>query len=295
MRFRMRSWHGLLAAGLAVAGMLPWGLGNAQPAAEDPVPAVRAMGRVLVDLTTLARRHGWNASASGASLTVRSDRGILTVFHDAPDALWQPVGNTEAVVVPLSTPPQSTPAGWFVPEDLLQVLGIEIVDGAVRVPGGAAPLEFPPAPVAGDGFEVAQLGGGAMGLRFFAAGAAGAEAVSMLVADLALLALAVPEQRAVLDRLLVEGPMAEEHPLLVTVTAVGPAGWEPSLVFEQGDLRFEARYPFRFQLVAGDAEQVSPERPAIGVVLLPARFSLEDPLRIHWGGATGEVTFRPGR
>lgn len=291
----MRSWRGLLAASLAVAGMLPFGLGCAQSGPEDPVPAVHAAGRVLVDLTTLARRHGWSASASGASLTVRSERGILTVFHHAPDALWQPDGEADALVVPLSTPPQSTPAGWFVPEDLLQVLGIEITGDAVSVPGGTAALAFPPAPVAGDGFEVARLGGGAMGLRFFAAAAAGGEAVSMLVADLALLALAVPEQRALLDRLLVEGPMAEEHPLLVTVTALGPAGWEPTLVFEQGDLRFEARYPFRFQLVTGDAEQVSPERPAVGVVLLPARFSLEDPLRILWGGATGEVTFRPGR
>lgn len=295
MHFRMRSWRGLVATLLVVAGMLPWGSGSAQSSGGDPVPAVRAAGRVLVELTTLARRHGWSASASGASLTVRSSRGILTVFHAAPDVLWQPAGEAEAVVIPMSTPPQSTPAGWFVPEDLLQVLGIEIVGGAVSVPGGTAPLAFPPSPVAGDGFEVAQLGGGATGLRFFASGAAGGEAVSMLVADLALLALAVPEQRAVLDRVLVEGPMAEEHPLLVTVTAVGAAGWEPTLVFEQGDLRFEARYPFRFQLVAGDAERVSPEQPAVGVVLLPARFSLEDPLWIHWGGATGEVTFRPGR
>lgn len=259
------------------------------------MPAVRAADRVLVDLTALARRYGWSVSAFDGSITVRTDTGILTVFAESPDALWQRTGEAEPSVVPLSMPPRETPAGWFVPEDLLQLLDVEIVGETVAVPAGWAQLSFPPAASSGDGFEVVRLGTGMVGLRFFDSGTAGSETVGLMLSDLALLALVVPSQRDVLDRLLVEGPLADDHPLLVTVTALAPARWDPSFVFEQGDIRFEVRYPFRFQLVSGTPEAVTPDDPAVGVVLLPARFSLERPLMIRWSGRSAEVTFRPGR
>lgn len=254
---------------------------------------MRAADRVLVDLTALSQRYGWSVSVSAGSITVRTETGILTAFADSPDALWQRSGEAEAATVPLSMPPRHTAAGWFVPEDMLQVLDVELENEAVTVPGGLARLAFPTTATVGDGFEVARLGSGMVALRFFGSGSAGSDTVSLLLSDLALLALVVPEQREVLDRLLVEGPLADDHPLLVTVTAVAPADWDPAFVFEQGDIRFEIRHPFRFQIVSGSSERVTPEAPAVGVALLPARFSLEQPLIVRWGGVTAEVTFRP--
>jgi len=272
-----------------------FGWAGAQGLETEPIAAMRAADRILVDLTALSQRYGWSVSVFDGSITVRTGTGILTVFADSPDALWQRAGDVEPATVPLSMPPRETDAGWFVPEDMLQVLDIEVVNEAVSVPGGLAPLSFPPTATVGDGFEVARLGSGMIALRFFGSGTAGSDTVSLLLSDLALLALVVPEQRDVLDRLLVDGPLANDHPLLVTVTAVAPADWEPAFVFEQGDIRFEVRYPFRVQVVSGSFERVTPDAPAVGVVLLPARFSLDRPMTVRWSGVTAEVTFRPGR
>ena len=279
----------LFLAGVVGGGAL------GQPTPNVPVPAMRSAGSVLVDLTELARRYGWSASDSGDSLTLRTDAGILTVFASSPDALWQAAGRASAADVPLSTPPQRSGGAWFVPEDLLQVLGVGLDGDRVQVPGGAAGLALPPSTSMGDGYELAPLGAGTVGLRFFEAGAAGSDTLSLLLSDLALLALVVPEQRQVLDAVLVDGPLADGHPLLVTVTALAPTPWDASLVFEQGDRRFEATHPFRFQLVTGSPERVASDAPAVGVILLPERFSLEEPLVVRWGERSAEVTFRPGR
>lgn len=266
-----------------------------QPATLDPVPAMRASGRVLVDLEALARRYGWSSTEQAGTLTLRTGTGILTLFSASPDALWQPTGDDASVTVPLSMPPQVVGDAWYVPDDVLDLLGVARPGASVAVPGGTALLAFPPEPAAGEGYEVVDLGFGVVGVRFYQAGPTGPETLSMLVADLALLALAIPDQRGLLDDILTEGPMASDHPFLVTVTAVEPTTWVPSLTFIQRDLHFEARHPFRFQLVEGDAATVAPDRPVVGVALLPPRFDLEAPLRIRWGDVEAEVTFRPRR
>lgn len=280
---------------LVLASTFAWVPASAQRGVLEPVPAQRVSGRVVVDLVTLVRRYGWSTSDAGTSLTIRTDTGILTVFDGSPDALWQVAGSRDPATVPLSTPPRSTPSAWWVPEDLLQLLEIETTESSVAVPGGFAPLAFPPQAQAGAGFEIAPLGSGMVGLRFYGAGPTGPDTISLMLSDLTLLALVVPAQRELLDRVLSEDPLATEHPLLVTVTAVASSTWETSLVFEQGDLRFEAKHPFRFQLVSGSPDRVTPAEPVVGVVLLPARFSLERPLTVNWQGVAGEVTFRPGR
>lgn len=273
-----------------------WGAASfGQPATFDPVPAVRASGRVLVDLEALARRYGWSSTEQAGTLTLRTEAGILTLFSASPDALWQPTGNDAPVTVPLSMPPRVLGGAWHVPDDVLDLLGVARPHGAVAVPGGTAPLVFPPEPAAGEGYEVVDLGFGVVGVRFYQAGPAGQETLSMLVADLALLALALPDQQDLLDDILTQGPMATDHPFLVTVTALEPVTWDPSLTFSQRDLRFEARHPFRFQLVEGEAVTVAPDHPVVGVALLPPRFDLEAPLRIRWGDVEAEVTFRPRR
>lgn len=265
----------------------------AQPA--EPVPAIRSADRVLIDLASLARRYGWSVSGAADAFTVRTGSGILTLFAASPDALWQPTGAAVPVTVPLSMPPEATAGAWYAPADALEVIGVAVTGDAVEVPAGTAPLAFPPQAAAGAGYEVVDLGHGVRALRVFRPGAAAPDGLSMLIADLALLALALPEHQDVLDRVLMDGPMATDHPLLVTVTALEPVAWEASLVFEQAGLRFEARHPFRFQLVEGDVDRVAPGRPAVGVALVPARFSLEAPLTVRWSDVAAEVTFRPGR
>ena len=261
----------------------------------DPVPALRSGARVLIDVSTLARRFGWSVSASADALTVRTQRGILTLFGASPDALWQEAGAADPTTVPLSQPARVRDGAWFAPIDALEVLGIEVTADAVAVPGGTAPLAFPPQVADGAGYEVVDLGNGVRALRLFQPGPSGPDALSMLITDLALLALAMPDQQDVLDRVLTDGPMATDHPLLITVTSLDPVPWDASLVLEQGGLRFEASHPFRFQLVEGSVDQVGPDRPAVGVALVPARFSLEEPLTLRWGDAVADITFRPGR
>lgn len=286
--------RGALAFAVVVAGLLclcapP--LARAQP---EPVAGERLEGRVLIDILDVSRRFGWSTSASDGALTIRADNGILTLLLGSPDALWQAAGG-EPETVPLSMPPIVRRGAWLAPPDALEVVGV-VFDGArVHVPGGAAPVALPEPAVAGRDHEVAHLGNGVVGLRFFGRGVDGLESLSLLLTDLRLLALAVPEHRSDLDAALVDGPMADDHPLLATVTARTTSSWEPALVFEQGDLRFEARYPFRFQLARGSPESVGPDAPAVGVVLLPAGFALDRPLTVRWGELSAEITFRPGR
>jgi hypothetical protein len=66
---------------------------GAQGLATEPIAAMRAADRILVDLTALSQRYGWSVSVFDGSITVRTGTGILTVFADSPDALWQRVGD----------------------------------------------------------------------------------------------------------------------------------------------------------------------------------------------------------
>lgn len=151
---------------------------------------------------------------------------------------------------------------------------------------GASSMGAAVAPAArGVAWEVSDIGPSVPALRFFAG-----DAVSLLLVDLDLAPLAFPEWTAVVDAAADEA--GADHALLLLVTALEPASWQPSLRFTQDGRVLEARHPYRLRLHLGNAGSVAPGAPVAGVVLLPASFSLYRPLEVAWQGATGVITFR---
>jgi hypothetical protein len=245
-----------------------------------------------VDAVALARQLGMVVSEDVNSLTLRSSKGVLTLFEESPDAIWQPRGAPAAGETSLSAPVMRTDDAWWLPVDALSFFGLIFVDGRIEGPDGIElRLAFRPEPrPAGRDGEVVDLGQGVPGLRLFAAGDAGPATQSMLLADAGLLGLAMPEERARFDELVRQA--GRDHVLVVVVTAAVEGEWESAVTFSQGSVETQARHPFRLRLLDGDVALVGPQAPAIGVILLPESFNLREPMRVAWGAASASITFR---
>ena len=257
------------------------------------IPALSLSGTSYFSLSDLALMLGYSTTEAGGSLTVRAAGGVLTAFDRSPEVLWRAADRSQEDELSLLAPVIVREGRWFAPADLAPVLGVAISADRVILPEGRELLlDYPPATTlaAADRFELVDLGNRARGLRFFADGLAGPDTVSLLIADLGLLALAFPGQQPELDAFMSE--LGAEKPLALVVTSVTESNWDPSVTFIQGERRLEARFPFRLRLLEGEAGRVGPEAPATAVVLLPVEFNLREPLTVTWSGASATVTFR---
>lgn len=272
----------LLAIGAAVAGHSP---------AQD-IPARYVSGGIVLEAEAAARRLGLVVSADGTSLTLRSPKGILTLFDGSPDVVWQPHGAVVAGDGSLSAPVSRSDETWWLPADAFAFFDLWVHDDVVEGGDGlAVGLAFPPpASFAGRDGELVDLGRGVPGLRLYAAGRGGAASQSLLLADAGLLGLAMPGERRRFDDLVERA--GRDHALIMVLTSLTEEEWESVIEFSQGASEVEARHPFRLRLVSGEAATVGPESPAVGVVLLPESFNLREPITVRWGSASGTITFR---
>lgn len=283
----------LLALLVPVAGAQPEGAATPPPVAGGPgaLDARRDGAWTLVAGDDLARALGAAWSDDGRAFTLRAPQGVLTAFAGEADALWQPAGG-EAQVVPAALPAQRVDGRWFLPEDLLGVLGARVDGATLRLPGGGArPLALPAPPAtATDRAEVVALGPGVEALRLFAPSVDGEAAVSLLAVDLGLLALAFPEQRAALDGVLRE--LGDVKALFLTVTAVAEAAWQPAVYVVQDGRETLLSAPFSVQVLAGEPDRVTADAPVVAVAFLPVDVDLRRPLTLRWAGASGTWTLR---
>lgn len=294
----------LRAARVAVvAAVLAWTAAQgALPAAVPSMPAVATPSGAPVDARSdgswtlvagddLARALGASSSDDGRVFTLRVAAGVLTVFADDVDALWQPVGDAGPTAVSAALPARRIEDRWYVPEDLLGVLGAR-VDGAVlHLPDGATrPLVRPRTVVADGASELVPLGPGIEALRLFVDGGAGGASVSLLAVDLGLLALAFPDQRSALDAVLRD--LRAEKVLFLTVTATAEAAWQPAIYVVQDGRETLLAEPFAVQVLAGDPARVAPGEPVVAVAFLPDDLDLRRPLTVRWAGVSGTWTLR---
>ncbi|HLU82882.1 MAG TPA: hypothetical protein VKZ43_05725 [Trueperaceae bacterium] len=285
-------------------------VGATEPGHGVPIIAgTEIAGVTYVDAGGLASALGDVVTAAGGVLTWRGDQGVATFFLGSADALLQQPLTGGPDDWALSAPPLLKagssgvdPAGWLLPLDAVQLLGVaatqldeqvyslHLPSGAVvrlALGSGAAPADVDAVAwsrEAGDGNEVTAVGG-VPALRFFAD-----EDLSLLLIDLDMAPLAFPELTAVVDEAAARA--GGDHALLALVTALRQRDWSASLVFEQDDLSLEVRSPYRFHLYLGSAVAVSPDAPVAAVILLPQTFSLYKPIAVSWAGQTATVTFR---
>ena len=257
----------------------------------EPV-AARAEGPwTLVAADDLARALGAPWSAEGDHLTLRCDTGVLVAFAGSPDAWWQASGAREATLVASALPVLRVEGRWFLPEDLVGVLGVRVEGSMLLLPDGrvrALAVERPPE--RGGLAEVVRLGPGVEGLRLYAASSAGAHTVSLLAVDLGLLGLAFPEQQASLDAVLRE--LHAERALFLVVTALAEAAWQPAIYVGQDGRETLLSAPWTVQVLEGDPDRVSPGAPVVAVAFLPLDLDLRRPLTLRWAGVSGSWTLR---
>jgi hypothetical protein len=267
------------------------------PALGASLPALTLAGTTYVSLSDVARLMGLETSDGGQSLTVRASGGVLVIFDRSPDILWRAADGSEspeASDLSLAAPVQRVEGRWFVPAELLGLLGVTVAGDVVTLPGGAEyTLAYPRDPWAsgsGDQSDLIDLGNSVMGLALYASGAAGQDSLSLLLVDAALLSLAFPEQQRAIDTFIAN--LERGRPLYFIVTAVVETPWETTLTFSQNGASFTARYPLTVSVLEGKAGTVSPEHPVAGVVLLPDWLDLRRPMTVRWAEVEGVIQFR---
>lgn len=270
---------------------------GAAPAPADVRPSGEAITArregpwTLVAVDELARALGAPWSADGPHLTLRADAGVLVVFDGSPDGWWQATGAREAEPVASALPVGRIDGRWYLPDDLLGVLGVRVEGERLVLPDGRVrPLAVERPPVREGAAEVVPLGPGVEGLRLFAAARDGPDVVSLLVVDLGLLGLAFPEQQVALDAVLRE--LKSERALFLVVTALAEAAWQPAIYVVQDGRETLLSAPLTVQVLEGDPERVAPGQPVAAVAFLPADLDLRRPLTVRWAGASGTWTLR---
>ena len=276
---------------VAVAWALTAGGAWAQGAGDGEIAARTEGPWTLLAVDDLARALGAPWSAEGDHLTLRADAGVLVVFAGSPDGWWQPAAAREATAVSSALPIARVDGRWYLPDDLLGVLGVRVDGEAVTLPDGrrrALAIERPPPD--GGLAEVIALGPGVDALRLYAAGAGAAHEVSLLAVDLGLLGLAFPEQQGALDAVLRE--LRSEKALFLVVTALGEAAWQPAVYVAQDGRETLLSAPLTVQVLEGDPERVAPGAPVAAVAFLPPDVDLRRPLTLRWAGVAGSWTLR---
>lgn len=272
-----------VATGLALAQSDADGAGTIAARAEGPW--------TLLAVDDLARALGAPWSADGDHLTLRSDAGVLVMFAGLPDGWWQPTGARDAITVSSALPIARIDGRWYLPDDVLGVLGVRVDADGVNLPDGrrrTLALERPAS--IGGLAEVVALGPGVDALRMYAAGASAAHEVSLLAVDLGLLGLAFPEQQTALDAVLRE--LRSEKALFLVVTALAEASWQPAIYVVQDGRETLLTAPLTVQVLEGDPERVAPGAPVAAVAFLPPDLDLRRPLTLRWAGVVGTLTLR---
>ena len=273
-------------------------LAQAQKTVEGAVVA----GVTYVESRSLALALGDVVTVTGGTMTWRGNEGVATFFVGSSVALLQRPGDGGPTEWPLSASvyieylPDGAAdgSGWYLPLDAVQLLGV-----AAEERGGAFTLHAPDGsrldialptvliPEDGSGadtaWEPAQLGA-ATGVRLFDGDQ------SLLLLDLDMLPLAFPEATEVIDDAALRA--GSDHALLLIGTTLVDGTLSTTMAFEQDGRRLEVAAPYRVHVYQGDPEDVGPGREVAAVVLLPATFSLYEPLSVSWSGVQATFTFR---
>ena len=277
---------------LSLAGLLA--LWSASWATAQPVSAQRDAGRVYLSLGEVALRLGYSTTRAGNSLTVRTPEGVLVVFAGSPDILYRRSGSAETLERSeqnLSAPVRLSGEAWYAPEDLFRLLGGEVSATDLKLAERSFPLRFrqSAAVQAGARAALSQIGQ-APALSFYAPGEAGDETVSVLILDLGLLSLALPEQQRDLDNLMTK--FRDEKPLYFVLTSLADTAWSAEFTVTQSGRSEPLRAPFGVRVLEGSAERVAPDAPVSGLLLLPGWVNVRRELELSWSGASAAVQFR---
>jgi hypothetical protein len=277
----------VLAASLALCMAV---LACAQRTVEGEVRG----GAVYVDAASLAVALGHVVTSDGPTLTWRGPEGVVTFFGGSSEVLLQRPGDGGPQEWSLAAPAVAGPgggaAGWLLPLDAVQLLGVaaeETPDGAaLHGPGGETILLTLPAPALATGYgawEPVSLGAAA-GVRFFSGDQ------SLLLLDLDLLPLAYPEATAAVDEAAARA--GSDNALLLVASALVTGELDTELTFSQDGRELAVRAPYRVHVFRGDPAALAPGAEVVAVVLLPQTFSLYRPLTVSWAGVEATVTLR---
>lgn len=311
-----------------LAALLLWLVAAPALAQVSAVRAVELRGVTYVDAAALALALGDVVTAGDEILTWRGAEGVVTFFAGSAEALLLRPGDGGADEWALSSPVLASvdelaglaeqesaaplaaaAAGWALPLDAVQLLGVAFdatgAGAVLHTPAGrslALVVLDPPGAEAADGalpdpsvdgasasgvtsrWEMTEIAG-APALRFFSP-----PGKSLLLLDLDLAPLAFPEATAAVDAAVARA--GSDHALLVVVSALSEQDWSSSLQFEQAGRGLEVRHPYRLRVYQGEPDTVGPGAEVAAIVLLPASFSLYQPLSVSWEGIDATVTFR---
>lgn len=267
----------------------------AQSTSSTPVRAIYLSGELYVALNDASNFVGAETFISDRSLTINTAKGTLSLTDDSPDVVWFEK-DKEARRLALARPVYKRFDAWYAPDELLAILGINqgINERATELYAANKSTSLVIQSVGntfGGSWEILQFDNveKSSALSFYRNNERGEAQQNLFLMDIDSLKTIFPEQRAQYDRFITT--IKGENVLYFALSSLQASSWQAEFSFRQGNRTFTASYPTEISLLAGDNQDVSPDAPVTGVILLPESFNLAEDMSISWSNIDTHYSF----
>jgi len=270
----------------------------AQTNASTVVRAIYLSDELYVALNDASNFVGAETIVSDSSLTIKTAKGTLSLSDDSPDVIWNET-NKEARRLALARPVYKRFDAWYAPDELLALLGINqgINDRATELYAANKATKLVIQSIGnsfGGSWEILQFdaqtnGKDSSALSFYRMNERGEAQQNLFLMDIDSLKAIFPEQRAQYDRF--TSTIKGKNVLYFALSSLQPSSWQAEFSFRQGSRSFTASYPTEVSLLAGDNQDVGPETPVTGIILLPDNFDLAQDMSISWANIDSRFQF----
>ncbi len=254
------------------------------------VRAIYLSGELYVALNDASQFIGAQTTLSGKSLYIQTAKGILKLTDDSPDVVWQE-NNQERRRLALARPVYKRFDAWYAPDELLAILGINERNSQLFAANKSTNLLIQTiSNTFGGSWEILQFDANrSSALSFYRVNERGEAQQNLFLMDIDSLKSIFPEQRNHYERF--SRNIKEKNVLYFALSSLEASSWQAEFNFQQGSKSFKASYPTEVSLLSGDNQDVSPETPVTGVILLPDEFDLSQDMSISWSNINSVYNF----
>ena len=262
--------------------------------ASSAVRAIYLSDELYVALNDASEFIGAETMLSGDSLLIRTSKGSLQLTDDSPDVIWHEIDQDPRRLA-LARPVYKRFDAWYAPDELLAILGINqgINERATELYAANKSTKLVIQTTGnnfGGSWEILQFDGeNSAALSFYRVNERGEAQQNLFLMDVETLKNIFPEQRAQFERF--KTTIKKKNVLYFALSSLQASSWQAEFDFRQGGQSFKASYPTEISLLAGDNQDVSPDAPVTGIIVLPEGFDLGQDMTISWSNIDSHFHF----
>ncbi len=265
----------------------------AQGNASSAVRAIYLSGELYVALNDASHFVGAETVISDSSLIIRTTKGRLSLTDDSPDVIWH-AKDEEPRRLALARPVYKRFDAWYAPDELLAILGINqgINERSTELYAANKTTKLVIQSIGntfGGSWEIVQFDNNSSALSFYRVNERGEAQQNLFLLDIESLKTIFPEQSNQYERF--KTNVKGKNALYFALSSLQASAWQAEFEFRQGSRSFKASYPTEISLLVGDNQDVSPEAPVTGIILLPDGFDLAKDMTISWANIDTRYRF----